>query len=96
MFIFQMSVKLTPTVSTLEKSVKTAVVNARMVGSYMTESASQVCFTHFFTITTTVNYRMVGSYMTAVVNARIVGSYMTESAPGRFYPMQGPLLLRPL
>ena len=42
-----MSVKLTATAPTMAKSVMTAVVNARMVGSYMTESASQVGFAHY-------------------------------------------------
>ena len=44
MYIFQMSVKLTPTVATLAKSVMEVNVNARMVGLYMMESASQVGF----------------------------------------------------
>ena len=41
-----MNVKLTPTVSTLEKSVIKVNVNVRLVGRYMTESASQVGFTN--------------------------------------------------
>ena len=88
-----MSVKHTPTAPTQEKSVIKVNVNVRLVGRYMTESASQVGFTnrrpgyitikpHGWRFMTKINdqvsnYR-VPTCMTTI-NARMAGRYMTDS-----------------